>query len=99
MITSGYMMGFGSGDFSPRYLEKHMLTEVGSNVKWLNKKPHYLYIDVGIVAQKPDIGGAATQEGLRARPSLARSSARRVTQRGASTQTRRAARGRGEYLR
>ena len=91
MITSGYMMGFGSGDFSPRYLEKHMLKEVGSNVKWLNKKPHYLYIDVGIVAQKPDIGGAATQEGLRARPSLARSSARRVTQRGASTQTRRAA--------
>ena len=54
MITSGYMMGFGAGDFSPHYLEKHMLAEVGRNVKWLNNKPHYLYLDVGIVAQKPD---------------------------------------------
>ena len=38
MITSGYMMGFGAGDFSPHYLEKHMLAEVGRNVKWLDKK-------------------------------------------------------------
>ena len=31
-----------------------MLAEVGRNIKWLDKKPHYLYLDVGIVAQKPD---------------------------------------------
>lgn len=54
MITSGYMLGFGAGDFSPRYMEKHMLAEVsGSNVGWLDQKPHFLYIDVGIVARKP----------------------------------------------
>ena len=38
MITSGYMLGFGTGDYAHSYLEKHMLVDVGSNVQWLNAK-------------------------------------------------------------
>ena len=53
MITSGYMLGFGTGDYSPSYLEKHMLVDVGNNVQWLNAKKNFLHIDVGIVARKP----------------------------------------------
>ena len=53
MITSGYMLGFGTGDYAHSYLEKHMLVDVGSNVQWLNAKKNFMHIDVGIVAQKP----------------------------------------------
>lgn len=58
MITSGYMLGFGAGDYPPRYLEQHMLADVGENVRWLERKPNALYINVAIVAQKPGSGVA-----------------------------------------
>ena len=53
MITSGYMLGFGTGDYPPSYLEKHMLADVGGSVQWLNKKPNFLFMNVGVVARKP----------------------------------------------
>lgn len=53
MITSGYMLGFGAGDYPPKYLERQMLADVGQNVQWLEKKPNMLYINVAIVAEKP----------------------------------------------
>ena len=53
MITSGYMMGFGAGDFDVGYLEKNMLMQVNESVGWLDKKAHNLYINVGLVARKP----------------------------------------------
>ena len=53
MITSGYTMGFGAGDFDVAYLERHMLQDVSlRDVKWLERKPQNLYINVGVVAQK-----------------------------------------------
>jgi len=54
MITSGYLLGFGAGDFTPQYLEKHMWAEVGgTSVKWLDRKANFLYINTGLVARKP----------------------------------------------
>ena len=53
------MLGFGAGDFSPRYLERHMLADVGDNVNWLNRKHSSLYINVGVVAEKPLATGSA----------------------------------------
>ena len=53
MITSGYMMGFGAGDFDVGDLDKNMLMQVNESVGWLDKKAHNLYINVGLVARKP----------------------------------------------
>ena len=55
MITSGYMLGFGAGDFAPDYLERNMLKDVdlGTSVRWLECKPNMLHINVGVVARKP----------------------------------------------
>ena len=65
MITSGWLLGFGVGDFTPQYLEKHMWTEVtGTSVKWLNRKPNFLYMNTGLVARKPrDASGEVTGGG------------------------------------
>ena len=55
MITSGYMLGFGAGDYAASYLEEHMLAEVGENVQWLQRKPNALHMNVGVVARKPHV--------------------------------------------
>ena len=59
MITSGYALGFGAGDFDVNYLARHLLAEVSVDrprgVSWLDKGDNFLcmYLNVGVVARKP----------------------------------------------
>ena len=64
MITSGYMLGMGSGDFEPKYLEKHILgaASVGKE-KHLQHKSRFLYMNVGVTARKMSSGRRSPREG------------------------------------
>lgn len=57
MITSGYALAFGAGDFDVNYLARHLLAEVSVDrprgVSWLDKVDNFLYLNVGVVARKP----------------------------------------------
>ena len=63
-VTSGYVMGFGTGDFGAEYLDKYLLGHVGLShskraislsrgSKRLIEDSRYLYMSVGLVARRP----------------------------------------------
>ena len=51
LVTSGYAMGFGIGDFDPAYLHKHLVTRFRDDTAWNARE--YLYMETALVLRRP----------------------------------------------
>lgn len=52
LLTSGYVMGFGAGDFEEAHLKKHIISEFRAGAT-ADDSAENLYMGVGLVLRKP----------------------------------------------